>query len=52
MSKASSELRRSRLPSSDDPKESGKEQGQELASNLRERALESGTASEAAAQTY
>jgi len=33
-------------------KESGKEQGQELASNLQERALESGTASEAAGQTY
>ena len=33
-------------------KESGKEQGQELASNLQERASESGTASEAAGQTY
>jgi Protein of unknown function (DUF3618) len=33
-------------------KESGKAQGQELASNLQERAQESGTASEAASQTY
>jgi hypothetical protein len=33
-------------------KESGKEQGQGLASNLQERASESGTASEAASQTY
>ena len=33
-------------------KESGKEQGQELASNLQEHAMESGTASEAASQTY
>ena len=33
-------------------KESGKGQGEELASNLQERALESGTASEAATQTY
>src|SRR5215211_3204680 len=33
-------------------KESSKEQGQELASNLQERASESGTASEAAGQTY
>jgi len=33
-------------------KESGEEQGQELISNLRERASESGIASEAASQTY
>jgi hypothetical protein len=32
-------------------KESGKEQGQELASNLQDRALESGTAAQAAGQT-
>jgi gas vesicle protein len=32
--------------------ESGKQQGQELTSNLQERASESGTASEAASQTY
>jgi hypothetical protein len=33
-------------------KESGKEQGHELTSNLRERASESGTGSEAASHTY
>jgi gas vesicle protein len=33
-------------------KESSKEQGQELASNIQERVSESGTASEAAGQTY
>jgi len=33
-------------------KESGEEQGQELTSNLRERASESGIASEAASHTY
>jgi len=33
-------------------KESGKEQGQQVASNLQGRASESGTASEAASQTY
>ena len=33
-------------------KDSGREQGKELASNLQERALQSGTASEAASQTH